>query len=90
MHPAAVRLTNDSTEFDDQWHQWMTGSCNPFPYTSKIQAFDTTCRRNRIRGLTGNHFKISLTQGERRFDHKPSLPSFLRAEQRLDSGIRYT
>jgi hypothetical protein len=72
------------------WHQWMTGSCNSLPYTSKIQALNSARRRNRIRSFPGNQSKIRLNQGKRRFNREPCLPSLLRTKQTLDpeSGTR--
>jgi DNA-binding transcriptional ArsR family regulator len=75
-----MQFTDDSTKFDDQWHQWMTGPCNSFPYTSKIQALDSARRRNRISRFTRNHLKIRLGQGKCRFNVKPCLPSLLRSK----------
>ncbi len=89
MHPAAMRLPDDTGKLPHQRHDGVPGASEPLVDPRAVQQFHPRPARNRLGGIARNDAQLGLRPGQRDLHVQPGLPAILQAIQRPDAGIRY-
>ena len=90
MHPAAMRLADDTAQLPDQRHQRMARAGEALVDARAIHQLQPGLHRNRVGRLAGNDAEFRLGDRQGRLDIQPSLPAVFQTIQRPDTRIGHS